>query len=145
MHQRRHRPLTQQAYLDSSTEPLVCETDDGGSIDGHPFTTSDGRRYLYWKNDGNRIGVDTWISVQRLDASGTKLVGKPQRLIKQDQPWEGSLLEAPFVVEADGTSCEVKVTAGEVSVTPPTTSYPVAGSTCSAVSCAASSAARSPT
>lgn len=90
-------------YLDSSPEPLVCETDDGGSIDAHPFTSSDGQRYLYWKNDGNRIGIDTWISVQRLDSSGTRLIGKPQRLIKQDQPWEGSLVEAPFVVEVDGT------------------------------------------
>lgn len=90
-------------YVDSSTEPLVCETDDGGSIDAHPFTAADGDRYLYWKNDGNRIGVDTWISVQRLDPSGTRLVGEPQRLIKQDQPWEGALVEAPFVVESDGT------------------------------------------
>ena len=90
-------------YVDSSGQPLVCETDDGGSIDAHPFTAPDGNRYLYWKNDGNRIGVDTWISVQRLDPSGTALVGKPTKLIKQDQPWEGSLIEAPFVVEADGT------------------------------------------
>ncbi|HEU5484943.1 MAG TPA: glycoside hydrolase family 43 protein [Microlunatus sp.] len=90
-------------FVDGSDEPLVCETEDGGSIDAHPFTASDGERYLYWKNDGNRIGVDTWISVQRLDSSGTELVGEPQRLIQQDQPWEGSLVEAPFVVEADGT------------------------------------------
>ena len=54
-------------YVDSSDQPLVCETDDGGSIDAHPFTAPDGKRYLYWKNDGNRIGVDTWISVQPLD------------------------------------------------------------------------------
>ena len=90
-------------YTDSSGRPLVCEEEQGGTIDAHPFTTAAGKRYLYWKNDGNRIGVDTWISVQRLDASGTELVGKPERLIKQDQPWEGHLVEAPFVVEADGT------------------------------------------
>lgn len=90
-------------YVDSSDEPLVCETDDGGSIDAHPYTAPDGKRYLYWKNDGNRVGVDTWISVQELDASGTRLVGKPTKLIKQDQQWEGSLVEAPFVVEASGT------------------------------------------
>ena len=90
-------------YVDSSDQPLVCETEDGGSIDAHPFTAPDGNRYLYWKNDGNRIGVDTWISVQRLDPSGTELVGEPTKLIKQDQPWEGSLVEAPFVVEASGT------------------------------------------
>lgn len=90
-------------YVDSSDEPLVCETDDGGSIDAHPYTAPDGKRYLYWKNDGNRIGVDTWISVQELDASGTRLVGEPTRLIRQDQAWEGNLVEAPFVVAADGT------------------------------------------
>ncbi len=90
-------------FVDSSDGPLVCETDDGGSIDAHPFTAPDGKRYLYWKNDGNRIGVDTWISVQALDPSGTELVGEPTKLIKQDQPWEGSLVEAPFVVETDGT------------------------------------------
>lgn len=90
-------------YRDSSTEPLVCETADGGSIDAHPFTGADGRRYLYWKNDGNRIGVDTWISVQALDASGTRVVGRPRRLIRQDQAWEGRLVEAPFVVEEAGT------------------------------------------
>jgi beta-xylosidase len=90
-------------YIDTSTAPLVCETNDGGSIDAHPFTAADGQRYLYWKNDGNRIGVDTWISVQRLDDSGTQLVGQPRRLFKQDQPWEGNLVEAPFVVEAGGT------------------------------------------
>jgi beta-xylosidase len=89
-------------YVDESDQPLVCD-DDGGSIDAHPFTAPDGKRYLYWKNDGNRIGVDTWISVQPLDASGTRLVGRPTRLIKQDQLWEGSLIEAPFVVEASGT------------------------------------------
>jgi len=90
-------------YVDSSDGPLVCETEDGGTIDAHPFTAPDGKRYLYWKNDGNRIGVDTWISVQGLDSSGTELVGEPTKLIKQDQAWEGSLIEAPFVVEASGT------------------------------------------
>jgi beta-xylosidase len=89
-------------YVDSTAEPLVCETEDGGSIDAHPFTAADGKRYLYWKNDGNRIGSDTWISVQQLDSSGTELVDEPRRLIKQDLPWEGSLVEAPFVVEVEG-------------------------------------------
>ena len=90
-------------YVDSSGRPLLCETEDGGSIDAHPFVAPDGTRYLYWKNDGNRIGVDTWISVQQLDPAGTTLVGKPTKLIRQDQRWEGSLVEAPFVVEASGT------------------------------------------
>jgi beta-xylosidase len=89
-------------YADSSAAPLVCERKAGGSIDAHPFTTAAGERYLYWKNDGNRIGVDTWISVQRLDATGTTLVGRPQRLFDADLPWEGQLVEAPFVWEVGG-------------------------------------------
>jgi beta-xylosidase len=90
-------------YVDRSSKPLICETNQGGSIDPDAFTTSDGRRYLYWKNDGNAIGVDTWISGQELDRSGTKLVGKPRRLFKQDLDWEGRLVEAPFGWEHDGT------------------------------------------
>jgi beta-xylosidase len=92
----------QGPYVDSSSKPLVCETKQGGSIDASPFTTEDGRRYLYWKNDGNAIGVDTWISGQQLDASGTKLVGQPKRLFQQDLDWEGTLVEAPFGWESNG-------------------------------------------
>ena len=89
-------------YVDSSAAPLVCERRAGGSIDAHPFTTATGERYLYWKNDGNRVGVDTWISVQRLDRTGTKLIGRAQRLFSQDLPWEGELVEGPFVWETGG-------------------------------------------
>lgn len=92
----------QGPYVDRSTGPLVCEKDHGGSIDPHPFRAADGKRYLFWKNDGNAVGQDTWISVQGLDASGMKLVGKPRQLIKQDLPWEAHLIEAPFVWEHDG-------------------------------------------
>ena len=89
-------------YTDDSRRPLVCETAQGGSIDAHRFVDSRGQAYLYWKNDGNAVGVDTWLSVARLDASGTKLDGRPRRLIRQDLPWEGNLVEAPFVWEHQG-------------------------------------------
>jgi beta-xylosidase len=92
----------QGPFVDHSSKPLVCETSQGGSIDSDPFTAADGSRYLYWKNDGNAIGVDTYISGQRLDSSGTKLTGKPKRLFKQTLPWEGSLVEAPFAWEHGG-------------------------------------------
>ena len=89
-------------YKDTSTKPLVCEQDQGGSIDASPFVAADGTAYLYWKNDGNAVGMDTWISVQRLSSDGQRLEGKPKRLIRQDLPWEGQLVEAPFVWERDG-------------------------------------------
>jgi beta-xylosidase len=89
-------------YADDSDRPLICEQDQGGTIDAHPFATAAGKRYLYYKNDGNAVGVDTYISVAALDASGRKLAGKPRRLFKQDLPWEGELVEAPFVWEEGG-------------------------------------------
>jgi beta-xylosidase len=89
-------------YRDTSTEPLVCEQDQGGSIDASPFVAADGTAYLYWKNDGNAVGVDTWISAQRLSADGLRLEGAPKRLLRQDLAWEGQLVEAPFVWERDG-------------------------------------------
>ena len=89
-------------YTDTSDGPLVCETDQGGSIDAHPFTAADGTRYLYWKNDGNAVGVDTYLSVAELTADGTRLAGKPRRLFKQDLAWEGDLVEGPFVWETGG-------------------------------------------
>lgn len=89
-------------FRDRSSKPLVCEKDQGGSIDAHAFRASDGRRYLYWKNDGNAVGVNTYISGQALDSTGTKLTGKPKRLFKEDLGWEGRLVEAPFVWEHAG-------------------------------------------
>ena len=41
-----------------------------------------------------------WI--QSLSADGLKLQGEPQRLIKQDQSWEGPLVEAPTVWKHEG-------------------------------------------
>ncbi|MEJ7648293.1 MAG: glycoside hydrolase family 43 protein [Nakamurella sp.] len=89
-------------YRDTRSGPLVCETKTGGSIDAHPFRAADGALYLFWKNDGNAVGVDTWISGQRLAADGVTLQGSPKQLFRQDLPWEGELVEAPFLWEHDG-------------------------------------------
>jgi beta-xylosidase len=89
-------------YVDKSTKPLICQADEGGSIDASPFQDSTGQRWLYWKNDGNAIGVDAWIYVSKLSDDGLTLVGETTRLIKQDLPWEGNLVEAPYMVEREG-------------------------------------------
>jgi GH43 family beta-xylosidase len=86
-------------YVDESAEPFICQVDEGGSIDASPFRDSTGQWYLYWKNDGNAIGRDTWIYVSRLSSGGLQLVGEPVRLFKQDLAWEGNLVEAPYMVE----------------------------------------------
>ena len=82
-------------FVDTSSKPLVCQLDEGGSIDPSPFTDTDGQRYLYWKNDGNCCYERTYIYGQRLSSDGLSLVGEPKRLIVNDAIWEGILVEAP--------------------------------------------------
>lgn len=89
-------------FADDSTKPLVCETDEGGSIDGSPFIDSSGKAWFSWKNDGNAVGKDTWIRIAPLSADGKTLAGNAKNLIKQDQPWEGNLVEGPSFVENNG-------------------------------------------
>ena len=82
---------------------LVCPEDEGGAIDASTFRDDDGTRYLLWKNDGNCCGYDTWLYLAPLAPAGLTLAGEPVRLLKQDQPWEGHLIEAPTLVKLDGT------------------------------------------
>lgn len=84
-------------FIDDTDAPLVCQEDEGGSIDASPFRAADGSLYLYWKNDGNCCGLDTWLYGQRLADDGLALTGEPVRLLVQDAEWEGSVIEAPFM------------------------------------------------
>jgi arabinan endo-1,5-alpha-L-arabinosidase len=89
-------------FTPAGTGPIVCPTDEGGAIDPATFTDDDGTRYLVWKNDGNCCGLDTWLQVAELSPDGTTTVGETTKLLKQDQPWEGNLIEAPTLVKRDG-------------------------------------------
>ena len=85
----------QGPYEDSSTEPFICQTDMGGSIDPYPFVDSDGTPYLLWKNDGNCCGLPVRLWIQELSADGLSLLGEPVALIERDQAWERPLIENP--------------------------------------------------
>ncbi|GAA0575978.1 glycoside hydrolase family 43 protein [Paractinoplanes ferrugineus] len=89
-------------FLDTSGEPLICQDDEGGSIDASPFRDEDGSLYLYWKNDGNHIGVPSHLYAQRLDRDGRKLTGDRVRLLTNNQPWHGPVVEAPEMLRHDG-------------------------------------------
>lgn len=90
-------------FVDSSTEPLVCQASLGGSIDATPFVDADGAKYLIWKNDGNCCGLPTRFSIQPLSDDGLRLAGKPTDLgVVNDQPWEGDLIEAPTLLLKNG-------------------------------------------
>jgi hypothetical protein len=93
----------QGPFVDRSTQPLVCPVDLGGAIDPSPFVDTDGTAYLLWKNDGNCCGVLTRIFSQALSEDGLTLTGPPAELLASDQPWEGSVIEAPAMVEHEGS------------------------------------------
>jgi beta-xylosidase len=85
-------------FRDTRAEPFVCQTELGGTIDANPFRDADGKLYLYFKNDGNAVGRPSHIWGQRLSADGTALAGEAVPLIRDDQPWEQKLVEAPTMV-----------------------------------------------
>jgi len=81
---------------------LVCPAEEGGAIDASTFLDVDGTRYLLWKNDGNCCDLDTWLQIAPLAPDGLTLAGPATRLVKQDQAWEGHLVEAPTLVLRGG-------------------------------------------
>jgi len=96
-----------------------------GAIDAASYVEPDGARYLLWKNDGNCCGKDTWLHLQRLSADGLRTDGPPRRLVKQDQPWEGNLVEAPTLVR-HGSSYVLLYSANDYGGESYTTGYAVA-------------------
>lgn len=90
--------------VDESEEPLVCQPDLGGSIDATWFQDTDGTPYLIWKNDGNCCNMATRFYLQETSPDGLELVGEVTELgIRNDRSWEGAVIEAPTILERDGT------------------------------------------
>lgn len=90
-------------FVDSNPAPLICQLDEGGSIDPEPFRDADGSLYLLWKNDGNCCGLPVYLYSQPLSADGRILTGEPQRLIAYDQAWEDPLIENPSMALHEGS------------------------------------------
>jgi beta-xylosidase len=91
-------------YVDESDEPFLCQYDEGGSIDAAPFVDTDGTAWLLWKNDGNCCGMPTRMYAQQLSDDGLELVGDIVDLgLRNDAPWEAHVIEAPSIIELDGT------------------------------------------
>lgn len=92
----------QGPFRDQSERPFICQDTEGGSIDANPFRDADGTLYLYWKNDGNCCNLPTYLYGQQLSEDGRTLVGEPVRLVSNDQPWKGPVVEAPTMWLRDG-------------------------------------------
>lgn len=87
-------------FKSDAKEPLVCQTDLGGTIDSHAFRDADGQLYLYYKNDGNnpRFRKPTEIFVRRLTDNGLATTGEEIALLRNDKAWEAHVIEAPTMV-----------------------------------------------
>ena len=88
-------------FRDTSDSPFICQSEEGGSIDASPFRDDDGRLYLYWKNDGNCCMLPTYLYVQELSANGKSLLGEAVRLLRNEQPWHGPVVEAPQMLKRE--------------------------------------------
>ena len=87
-------------FVDSNPDPVVCQTELGGSIDPDAFRDADGKLYLYFKNDGNRVHARTSLWGQPLAPDGLSVTGAPTELLKDDQAWEERVVEAPTMVRS---------------------------------------------
>lgn len=77
--------------------PVVCQ--EAGSIDASCIQDEKGQKYMVWKEDGNSVGKPTPIWAQRLSENGTALVSEKFELFRNDTPWEGTLVEGPFIMK----------------------------------------------
>jgi beta-xylosidase len=81
--------------------PLVCQQD--GSIDPFPTVDEQGQRYLIWKEDGNSRGEPTVLWAQRLSEDGTRLLGEPKEILRNNPAsWENGVVEGPYVLRRGG-------------------------------------------
>eukprot|EP00891_Asterochloris_glomerata_P006496 jgi/Astpho2/6496/fgenesh1_pg.00096_%23_25_t len=87
-------------YSAPSTANLYASK--GGTIDPFHFQDDDGQRWLLYKNDGNAVGRTCWLHIRRLQSDGLHFKGPEKLLIRNDLPWEGTVIEAPCLVKRGG-------------------------------------------
>ncbi|MDQ6473012.1 glycoside hydrolase family 43 protein [Flavobacterium sp. LHD-80] len=71
--------------------PVIIE-DDCGAIDAFEMEDN-GKIYAFWKNDGNGCGKESWIWMQEINDTRTKLLGTKRKVYTNSQPWETALVE----------------------------------------------------
>ena len=88
-------------FLDDSAGPMVCQHDEGGSIDPSPFVDADGRLSLLWKSEGHGGGPTIWSQELLPDGLGPAFVA-PRRLLTVDRSFEHGVVEAPTMLHEGG-------------------------------------------
>ena len=79
--------------------PIVCDPGEGGAIDPASFVDTGGQRYLLYKNDGNAVRRPAIVWLQRVLPDGVTFVGPRKELIRNDDPREDGIVEAPVLVK----------------------------------------------
>ena len=95
----------------ATAHPFICQLAHRGSIDARVFVEADGQLVMLWKSDDNAnpavAGPDqdgtAGIWAQDLSANGMTLLGAPTEIFSPSEPWEGTIVEAPDMIEAWGT------------------------------------------
>jgi hypothetical protein len=95
----------------ATAQPFICQLAHRGSIDPRVFVEADGHLVMIWKSEDNANpsvpGPDqegyTGIYSQNLSANGQTLLGSPVKIFSPSELWEGTIVEAPDMVEAWGT------------------------------------------
>ncbi|WP_425636509.1 glycoside hydrolase family 43 protein [Algoriphagus yeomjeoni] len=80
--------------------PLVAQ--EYGSIDAFEARDENGKIYVLWKEDGNSKGQKTPIWAQEVNENRTELIGEKHELFRNDQPWEGGLVEGVAIFQKNG-------------------------------------------
>jgi len=63
------------------------------------------KSYLLWKDNTNALCPErrpTYIVIQEVSGDGLRLVGAPTRILTNDTPWEGTVVEAPTMIHRGG-------------------------------------------
>lgn len=94
----------------ASPTPFICQLDHRGTIDARVITTPDGLVMLSKSEDNANPSVPgpdqdgpTGIYAQRLSADGRTLLGRPTKILGPSELWEGTIVEAPDMIEEWGT------------------------------------------
>ncbi len=83
-------------FVDGSSGPLVCQEDQGGTIDPSPFVDVDGTPYLLYKSEGTPVGRAGALWSQQLNPEGTGFAGFPAMLLAGDPGgWDRGVVEGP--------------------------------------------------
>ena len=88
----------------ASAQPFICQKSLGGSIDPRVFVDHDGQAWMLWKSDQNIGGATTPTQMwsQQLSANGETLNGPLHLLLSPDEPWQGTIVEAPDLRQVNG-------------------------------------------